>query len=405
MALIVQKYGGTSVGDVDRIKNVARRIKSMVDEGNRIVVVVSARSGVTNDLIARAKAITPNPDEREMDRLLACGEQETIALMAMALESMGQKAVSRTGAQAGLFTDSLHTKARIVKITGGDILEKLDEGYVVIVAGFQGVNELGEVTTLGRGGSDLSAIAIAASINADICQIYTDVDGVYTADPRIVKKARKIPVISYDELFEMASSGSKVMQARSVEFARKYGVVFEVRSSFNNEPGTIVKLEVPSLESLVVSGVAVDKNQTKVTLSELPDQPGVAAEIFESLGKAGIMVDMIVQNIGRGGKANLTFTVAKDDATKAEQILNEVAGKLGCKVSLTGDIAKVSVVGIGMRSHSGVAGTFFKALAKENINVQMITTSEIKIAVAIDLADADVAANLLHEAFGLDADK
>jgi len=401
MALIVQKYGGTSVGDVDRIRNVATRIKQMVDGGNQIVVIVSARSGVTNDLIARAKALNPTPDEREMDMLLAVGEQETIALTAMALHSLGQKAVSRTGAQAGLFTDSIHTKARIVKITGGDIAQKLQEGNVVIVAGFQGLGSDGEVTTLGRGGSDLSAIAIAAALKADLCQIYTDVDGVYTADPRIVKSARKIPVMEYDELLEMAASGSKVMQARSVEFARKHNVVFEVRSSFNNEPGTIVKEKEASLEDLVVSGVAVDKNQTKVTLSELPDQPGAAAEVFDHLGRAGVLVDMIVQNIGRGGKANLTFTVPKDDAHKAEKILEGVCKKLGAKLSLTGDVAKVSVVGIGMRSHSGVAGTFFKALASAGINIQLITTSEIKICVAIDLARADEAANLLHEAFGL----
>ncbi len=402
MALIVQKYGGTSVGDVDRIRNVASKIKNLVDEGNQIVVIVSARSGVTNDLVARAKALNPNPNEREMDMLLAVGEQETIALMAMALHSLGQKAVSRTGAQAGLLTDNIHTKARITKITGGDIPQKLKEGNVVIVAGFQGLSSEGEVTTLGRGGSDLSAIAIAASLKADLCQIYTDVDGIYTADPRIVKKARKIQVMEYDELLELASSGSKVMQARSVEFARKFDVVFEVRSSFNNESGTIVKSKIPSLEDLVVSGVAADKNQTKVTLSNLPDQPGIAAEVFEALAKSGIQVDMIVQNVGRGGKANLTFTVAKDDAEKAGGILKNICDKMKADVSLTGDIAKVSVVGIGMRSHSGVAATFFTALAKAGINVQMITTSEIKISVAIDLAKADEAVNILHTAFGLD---
>ena len=380
MALIVQKYGGTSVGDTDRILNVAKRIKTYVDDGNQVVVVVSARSGVTNDLIARAKAFSENPDEREMDMLLAVGEQETIALTAMALHSLGVKAESRTGAQAGIHTDLAHTRARITEITGGDIKELLDEGKVVIVAGFQGINAVGHVSTLGRGGSDLSAIALAAALKADICQIYTDVSGIYTADPRIIKTAKKIPEMSYEELLELASLGSKVMQARSVEFAQKHNVIFEVRSSFNNEPGTIVKSEAPSLEDVVISGVAVDRNQTKVTVSDLPDKPGTAAGIFSKLGEAGIIVDMIVQNVGRGGKANLTFTVSKDDAVKAERVLREACDNLkGANVSLTGDIAKVSVVGTGMRSHSGVAAKFFQVLAENNINVQVITTSEIKI--------------------------
>lgn len=403
MSLIVQKYGGTSVGDTDRIVNVAKKIKSFVDAGHSVVVVVSARSGVTNDLIARAKTINADPDEREMDMLLAVGEQETIALTAMALHSIGVKAVSRTGAQAGIYTDFAHTKARITEITGGDIPKCLEAGKVVIVAGFQGVDRNGNVTTLGRGGSDLSAIALAAVLKADICQIYTDVEGVFTADPRIVKNARKIPQMSYEELLEMASLGSKVMQARSVEFAQKYNVVFEVRSSFNNEPGTIVKSESPSLEDVVISGVAVDKNQTKVTVSELPDKPGTAAEIFRELGEAGIIVDMIVQNIGRGGKANLTFTVPKDDAKKAEKVLASACSRMtGAKASVTGDIAKVSVIGTGMRSHSGVAAKFFQALAENNINVQIITTSEIKISVGISLEEADIAANVLHSTFALD---
>lgn len=402
MALIVQKYGGTSVGDVERIKVVARRIKETVDAGNKVVVVVSARSGVTNQLIERAKALNSIPNEKEMDMLLAVGEQETIALTAMALHALGVPAVSRTGAQAGIITDFNHTRARIIEVTGGDIPQQLAAGNVVILAGFQGIDPDGYVTTLGRGGSDLSAMAIASALKADICQIYTDVDGIYTADPRIVKKARKIECMEYDELLEMASSGSKVMQARSVEFARKYNVVFEVRSSFNNNSGTIVKAEVPSLEGLVVSGVAVDKNQTKVTISGLPDKPGAAAEVFEALGSNGIGVDMIVQNLGRAGMANLTFTVAKDDAARTEKILRDVCSKLGALVSLTGDIAKVSVVGIGMRSNSGVAATFFTTLAKAGINIQLITTSEIKICVAISLDRADEAACALHTAFNLD---
>lgn len=402
MALIVQKYGGTSVGDVERIKVVAGRIKETVEAGNKVVVVVSARSGVTNQLIERAKALNSIPNEKEMDMLLAVGEQETIALTAMALHALGVKAVSRTGAQAGIITDFNHTRARIIEVTGGDIPQQLAAGNVVILAGFQGIDPDGYVTTLGRGGSDLSAMAIASALKADICQIFTDVDGIYTADPRIVKKARKIEVMEYDELLEMASSGSKVMQARSVEFARKYNVVFEVKSSFNNNSGTIVKAEVPSLEGLVVSGVAVDKNQTKVTITGIPDKPGAAAEIFETLGSNGIGVDMIVQNIGRAGMANLTFTVAKDDAPRAEKLLRDVCSKLGAGISLTGDIAKVSVVGIGMRSNSGVAATFFTALANAGINIQLITTSEIKICVAINLDRADEAACALHTAFNLD---
>lgn len=402
MALIVQKYGGTSVGDVERIKVVAQRIKDTVDAGNKVVVVVSARSGVTNQLIERAKALNAIPNEREMDMLLAVGEQETIALTAMALHSLGVPAVSRTGAQAGIITDFNHTRARIIEVTGGDIPKQLDAGNVVIVAGFQGIDPDGHVSTLGRGGSDLSAMALAGALKADVCQIFTDVDGIYTADPRIVKSAKKIETMAYDELLELAASGSKVMQARSVEFARKYNVVFEVRSSFNNNSGTIVKAEVPSLEGLVVSGVAVDKNQTKVTITGLPDKPGSVAEVFDALGQNGIGVDMIVQNIGRQGMANLTFTVAKDDAAKAEKILQSVCSNLGAEVSLTGDIAKVSVVGIGMRSNSGVAATFFSTLAKANINVQLITTSEIKICVAINLDRADEAAIALHSAFGLD---
>jgi len=402
MALIVQKYGGTSVGDTGRILNVAKRIKTFVDGGNKVVVVVSARSGVTNELIARAKTFSPEPDDREMDMLLAVGEQETIALTAMALHSLGVKAVSRTGAQAGIITDDAHTRARIVEITGGDIRECLDAGEVVIVAGFQGIDRHGNISTLGRGGSDLSAIALAAALKADVCQIYTDVSGVYTADPRVVKNARKIPEMSYEELLEMASLGSKVMQARSVEFAQKHNVVFEVRSSFNNEPGTIVKSEAPSLEDVVISGVAIDRNQTKVTVTEIPDKPGTAAEIFRQLGEGGIVVDMIVQNVGRGGKANLTFTVSKDDAAKAEKVLRSYCETIkGATVSLTGDIAKVSVIGTGMRSHSGVAAKFFQTLADNSINVQIITTSEIKISVGISLDEADLAANALHEAFSL----
>lgn len=402
MALIVQKYGGTSVGDVDRIKKVAQRVKDTVDLGNQVIVVVSARSGVTNELIARAKSINANPDEREMDMLLTVGEQETIALTAMALHAIGVPAVSRTGLQAGILTDPSHTRARITNISGGDIREQLDAGKVVILAGFQGHSPEGQVTTLGRGGSDLSAIAIAAALKADLCQICTDVDGVYTADPRIVPDARKLDEIAYEEMLELASSGSKVMQNRAVEFAQKYKVVFEVRSSFNNNPGTIVKEEVASMEDVVVNGVALDKNQAKVVVSDLPDRPGAAAKLFKSLADADISVDMIVQNIGRNGKANITFTVPRDDIYRAEKTVNEsFSDESRGQLFETNDIAKVSVVGVGMRSHSGVAATLFEALAEAGINILLVSTSEIKISVGISPEDAENATQVVHQAFGL----
>jgi aspartate kinase len=403
MARIVQKYGGTSVGDVERIKKVAERIKAVQDEGNEVVVVVSARSGVTNELIARAKAVCAEPSEREMDMLLATGEQETIALTAMALHGVGAKAVSYTGAQAGISTDRHHTKAKIMTINAAPIDKDLKEGKIVIVAGFQGINEDGQITTLGRGGSDLTAIALAAAVKADKCEIYTDVDGVYTADPRVVKSASKLEEISYDEMLELASSGSKVMQSRSVEFASKYGVVFEVRSSFNHNPGTIVKQEVAYMEKVVVRGVAVDKDQAKVTVSNIVDKPGSAARVFRALADANIIVDMIVQNIGRGGVANLTFTVPQIDSQKAvkaiEPVLQEIGGGT---VDVKGPIAKLSVVGVGMKTHSGVAATLFQVLAEAGVNIDLISTSEIKITIAIDLSRADDAARLAHTAFGLD---
>jgi aspartate kinase len=400
--IIVEKYGGTSVGDVDRIKNVARRVKKSYDEGHKMVVIVSARSGVTNELIARAKAITPHPDEREMDTLMTCGEQETIALTALALQSMGVPAISRTGPRAGFKTDGNHMRARIQDITGGDIPELLEEGKVVVVAGFQGLSPDGEVTTMGRGGSDLSAIALAKGVNADLCRINTDVDGVYTADPRIVPDARKLNEIHYEEMLELASAGSKVMQSRAVEFASKYNVPFEVRSSFNENPGTIVKEEVASMEDILVNGVAVDKNQTRIGVSHLPDRPGAAAKVFNALAEAGVLVDMIVQNVGREGSANITFTVPKDDTYKAESALTEALKDFdGATAQTIGDIAKVSVVGLGMRSHSGVAAKLFDALAKASINIEMITTSEIKISVAISLEQADEAVRVAHAAFDL----
>jgi aspartate kinase len=402
MALIVQKYGGTSVGDIDRIKNVAARIKARCAEGHNLAVVVSARSGVTNELIAKAKAITPLPDDREMDMLLAIGEQETIALTAMALHAIGVPAVSYTGAQAGIFTDKVHTKAKIKQINAKPMQNDLKAGKVVIVAGFQGIDDEGQITTLGRGGSDLTAIAIAAALHADVCEIYTDVDGVYTADPRIVKDARKLPEISYDEMLELASLGSKVMQSRSVEFASKYKVVFEVRSSFNNNPGTIVKEEVAYMEKVVVRGVALDKNQAKVVISNLRDKPGTAARVFQALADAAINVDMIVQNVGHGGVANLTFTVGRDDAKKAEHCLKPVLAELGGgTVAFLENIAKLSVVGVGMKTHAGVAAKLFQALAEHKINIEMISTSEIKISVVIDEKRGEEAARVAHAAFDL----
>jgi aspartate kinase len=404
MALIVQKYGGTSVADVERIQNVARRVKESYDAGNQIVVVVSARSGVTNELVKRAHEINPDPNEREMDLLLTVGEQETIALTAMALHALDVPAVSRTGSQAGIETDPAHTRARILRITGGDIREQLDSGKVVILAGFQGHAPDGQITTLGRGGSDLSAIAIAAALKADLCQIFTDVDGVYTADPRIVPLAKKIESISYEEMLEMASAGSKVMQNRAVEFAQKFKVLFEVRSSFNNNPGTMVKEEVPSMEDVVVSGVALDKNQAKLVVSDLPDRTGTAAQLFQTIADAGVSVDMIVQNIGREGKANMTFTVTRDDVKRAETAVKVAFPQLEAGEGFEASkIAKVSVVGVGMRTHSGVAATLFEALAEAAINIQLISTSEIKISVGIDPQDAEKAAQVVHRAFGLDA--
>jgi aspartate kinase len=403
MSRIVQKYGGTSVGDVERIKKVAERIKAASDEGHEIVVVVSARAGVTNELIARAKSLCEHPSDRELDQLLAIGEQETTALTAMALQGLGVDAVSYTGAQAGIFTDKSHTKAKIKTINPKPVEKDLKAGRVVIVAGFQGINDDGQITTLGRGGSDLTAIALAAALNADKCEIYTDVDGVYTADPRVVKNAQKLMEISYDEMLELASSGSKVMQSRSVEFAKKYNVIFEVRSSFNHNPGTTVKEEVTYMEQVVVRGVAVDKDQAKIVISNIPDKPGSAAKVFRALADANIIVDMIVQNVGRRGIANLTFTVPKGDTNKAVKALEPVFVAIGGgEISVHEKIAKLSVVGVGMKTHSGVAATLFQALADVGINIELISTSEIKISVIIDLERSDEAARVAHAAFKLE---
>ena len=405
MSLIVQKFGGTSIRDLDRIQHVAMRIKSDCDVGHQVVIVVSARSGVTNRLIEDAKKIFANPAAREMDMLLAAGEQETIALTAMALQSIGVPAVSFTGSQAGILTDNEHTKARIVEINGDEIRRQLDSGKVVIVAGFQGYNKEGQITTLGRGGSDLTAIALAATLKADICRICTDVDGVYTADPRVVVDARKLDEIAYDEMLELASMGSRVMQSRAVEFAKNHNVEFEVCSSFNNNPGTIVKEVIVSMEDVVVRSIAVDKDQVKVVVSDLSDQPGTAAQVFQSLADADVNVDMIVQNVGRGGHANLTFTVPSLQADISEEAVSKVMKKLGCgQVAVAGPIAIISVVGVGMRSHSGVASKLFTALADASVNIQLISTSEIKISVAIQVEEADEACRAVHDSFGLGAE-
>jgi aspartate kinase len=406
MALIVQKYGGTSVGTPERIRNCARRILESQRAGNQVVAVVSAMSGVTDNLIKLAREVSPNQDpaEREMDVLLATGEQTTIALTAMAINDLGGKAVSLTGAQAGISTDKVHTKARIVNITPKAVKQMLDEGNIVMLAGFQGQTAGGEITTLGRGGSDLTAIAMAGAIQADLCQIFTDVDGVYTCDPRVVPTATKIPEISYDEMLEMASSGSKVMQSRSVEFAKKFGVRFEVRNSMNHNPGTIVKEENKGMESVVVRGVSIERNQAKVTIDDVPDRPGVSAAIFGAISKANIMVDMIVQNVSTDGLTDISFTLSTADLPKAESALRSVLVSLGEKAALrtqTG-VAKLSVVGIGMRSHSGVAARMFAALSEAGINIQMISTSEIKVAVTVEEALIEKAARAVHTAFDLD---
>ena len=360
-------------------------------------------SGVTDRLIKLASQVAPQPTEREMDVLLATGEQTTIALTAMAINGLGGHAVSLTGAQAGIVTDGVHTKAKIADITPKRIHTFLDAGSIVIVAGFQGESLERQVTTLGRGGSDLTAIALAAVIRADLCQIFTDVDGVYTCDPRIVKNARKIPEIAYDEMLEMASLGSKVMQSRSVEFAKKFGVIFEVRSSFNDQPGTLVKEESASMEKVVIRGISVDRKQAKVTISHVPDKPGIASRIFNEIAAINVNVDMIVQNVSASGATDISFTTSADELPKIEKHLGPIVHEIGAKgFTAQGGIAKLSVVGIGMRSHSGVAAKMFELLGNARINIQMITTSEIKISVIVEEDQVDQGANLLHAGFGLD---
>lgn len=402
MAIIVQKYGGTSVGNPERIKNVACRVLETQQAGHKVVVVVSAMSGVTDSLIKLSREVCTQPSEREMDVLLSTGEQTTIALLAMALQGLGTPAVSLTGAQAGIVTDGVHTKAKIFNITPKQIHSHLDEGAIVIVAGFQGQTPEGEITTLGRGGSDLTAIALAAALKADKCEIFTDVDGVYTCDPRIVPDARKIDTISYEEMLEMASSGSKVMQSRSVEFANKFDVLFEVRSSFNQNPGTIVKAETPGMEDVVIRGVSIERNQAKVTIEGVPDKTGTAAKIFNALAAANVVVDVIVQTAPHEGTTDISFTTNSDELGKAGPVLKAVAAEIGALgVTQTAGVAKLSVVGIGMRSHSGVAAKLFNLLAAGGFNIQMISTSEIKIAVILDEDSIAEAAKAVHAGFGL----
>ncbi len=401
--LIVQKYGGTSVANAYRIKHVARRLLELQRQGNAVVAVVSAMSGVTDSLIKLAKEVAHKPTGREMDVLLATGEQTTMALMAMAVEDLGGKAASLTGAQAGIVTNAFHTKAKIHHILPDQISEHLALGQIVIVAGFQGETSDGEITTLGRGGSDLTAIALASALQADECHILTDVEGVFTCDPRLVPTAQKIEVISYDEMLEMASSGSKVMQSRSVEFAKKFNVPFEVRSSFNNQPGTIVKEESPNMEQVVVRGISVERNQAKVTITDVPDHPGCAARIFTAVAEAQLIVDVIVQDVSVHGTTNISFTLNADELEKMGDLMDLIAHEIGAgEVRKEGGIAKLSVVGIGMRTHSGVAAKLFETLAQGGINIQMISTSEIKIAVIIEEASIQQAAQLAHTAFGLD---
>jgi len=404
MALIVQKYGGTSVGSIDRIRNVAARMKRTRDAGNQVVAVVSAMSGVTDGLIKLAKEISENPTERELDVLLATGEQQSIALVTMALQEIGVDAASITGSQAGIRTTGSHTRGRILNMDPSRMLAFLEEGKSLVVAGFQGVTPDGMIHTLGRGGSDLTAIAVAAALKADVCQILTDVDGVYTCDPRIVKNARKLPEISYDEMLEMASSGSKVMQSRSVEFAKKFGVIFEVRSSLNDNPGTLVLEEHPNMENVVIRGVSIERSQARVTITGIPDEPGMSGLILGALGDAEINLDMIVSNIAHDGQARHSFTMHSSDLGKAQAALKPVLADLApnSKIETEAGIAKLSAVGIGMRSHSGVAATMFKALGAAGINIGMISTSEIKIAVTVDEPRIEDAARAVHDAFGLD---
>jgi len=401
MALIVQKYGGSSVADAEKIKNVARRVAQHAS-GNQLVVVVSAMGKTTDGLLTLAHQVSPAPDPREMDMMLATGEQVTIALLAMALHALSLKARSFTGPQVGMRTDTAHTKARITRINAERVQQALDAGEIAVVAGFQGLSEKDEITTLGRGGSDLTAVALAAALKADVCEIYTDVEGVFTADPNIVPDARKLPRITYDEMLEMASLGAKVLQSRSVEFAKKYGVPVHVRSTFKPDPGTLVTKEEHDMEEVLVTGVTHDRSQAKVSILRVPDRPGIAAQVFGAIAEKNIVVDMIVQNISRDGYTDMSFTLPRGDHTRAVAVLEDVARTVRAQGIVHDQrVAKVSIVGVGMRSHSGVAARMFATLAREGINIQMISTSEIAVSCVIEDKYAELAVRALHEAFEL----
>jgi len=403
MGLVVQKFGGSSVADCGRIRACAERAIAAKKQGRGVIVVVSAMGKTTDRLIGLAGELCAKPQSRELDMLLATGEQMSVALFAMALYDMGYDAVSFTGAQVGIVTDHYHTKAKIKNISAGRIKAALDEGHIVIVAGFQGVDEKNNITTLGRGGSDTTAVALAAVLAAEVCEIYTDVDGVYTADPRIVKNARKVERITYDEMLELASLGAKVMHSRSIEFAKKYKVPIHVRSSFHDGEGSIIREEVEGMEDIVVSGVALDKNQAKITVHGVKDIPGIAAKVFKPIAEANVNIDMIVQNVSEKGFTDISFTVSTDELDDALAVCNTVVANLGAKgVDSEKGIAKLSVVGIGMRSHAGIAGTMFSALADSGINIEMISTSEIKISVVIDENKGEAALDVLHTAFELE---
>ncbi len=406
MSLFVQKYGGTSVGTVERIEAVADKVARFRKEGHDIVVAVSAMSGETNRLIGLAQEIQEKPDPREMDVLVSTGEQVTIALLCMALKKRGCDARSYTGSQVKILTDDSHTKARIQEIDVSNMRDDLDAGRVVVVAGFQGVDENGNITTLGRGGSDTTGVALAAALKADECQIYTDVDGVYTTDPRVCQGARRLEVITFEEMLEMASQGSKVLQIRSVEFAGKYNVPLRVLHSFQDGPGTLITLDedYSDMEQPVVSGIAFNRDEAKITVAGVPDIPGIAARMLAPIGAANIEIDVIVQNVAADGTTDITFTVHRNDIEKAREVLEKVRAEVNAREVITDDkIAKVSIVGVGMRSHAGVASQMFDALAADNINIQMITTSEIKIAVIIEERYLELAVRSLHKAFGLDS--
>src|SRR6266850_6756226 len=402
MRLVVQKYGGTSVGTPERIRNVARRLIETQRDGCQVVAVISAMAGVTDNLLKLAQEISPEPTKCELDNLLSTGERAASALTAMAVNALGGRAISLTGAQAGILTDRNHTRARIANISPKQIHELLSDDYIVIVAGFQGQTPEGETTTLGRGGSDLTAIALAGALNADTCQIFTDVDGVFTCDPRIVRDAEKLGEIAYDELLEMAGSGAKVRQSRAVEFAKKFGVEFEVRSTFKEVAGTVAREETPSMEDILIRGISLDRHQAKLSIAGVRDKPGTVARIFSDIGAGHIIVDMIVQNASIDGTTDISFTIHEDELENARTILMPVLGELGARrLNTASGVAKLSVVGIGMRSHSGVAARMFECLGRAGINIQLVSTSEIKIAVIIDEKEAERAARLIHTEFGL----